>query len=268
MKIGIFDSGIGGLSVLDEAVHRLSGVDYIFYADIDHVPYGLKTPEQITEYVDDIAKYLIENGVDAIVIACNTATSVAAKRLRSMYSIPIIGMEPAVKPAVQLSEQNGKRALVMATPVTIRENKLKTLLERVDKNHVVDLLPMPGLVRFAESGVFSGKEVEEYLDEQLGVLDKSKYGAVVLGCTHFNYFKQAIKSAFGNITLLDGNVGTIKQLAKLLNIPIKSDEAIEKEEAIEESSMTFIESGREVVDMFGKAKYEGLLDYLSSVRDL
>ena len=148
MKIGIFDSGIGGVSVLNEAFHRLPDQDYIFYADVDHVPYGIKSSEQIIEYTDSITAFLIEQGVDAILIACNTATAVAADYLRSKYPVPIIGMEPAVKPAVEEAKEG--RVLVMATPVTIRENKLHTLLERVDTQHRVDLLPMPGLVRFAE----------------------------------------------------------------------------------------------------------------------
>ena len=262
MKIGIFDSGIGGLSVLSEALYRLSGVDYIFYADVDHVPYGLKSPEQITEYVEGIVKTLVDMGVDAIVIACNTATSVAAKRVRSMYSVPIIGMEPAVKPAVELSDKNDKRVLVMATPVTIRENKLRTLLERVDKRSMVDLLPMPGLVRFAESGVFEGKEVEDYIEEQLGVFDRTKYGEVVLGCTHFNYFKPSIKKAFEDIRLIDGNNGTVRQLAKVLGISEK------KEGEDSRAELTFIESGREIRDAEGLEKYMGLLKYLDSVRDI
>ena len=101
MKIGIFDSGIGGLSLLHEAYHMLPQQNYIFYADTEHVPYGTKTPEQIIDYATDIADFLVEKDVEAIVVACNTATSVAIKELRKRYSIPILGMEPAVKPAVE-----------------------------------------------------------------------------------------------------------------------------------------------------------------------
>ncbi len=262
MKIGIFDSGIGGLSVLSEAIHTLSGVDYIFYADVDHVPYGLKTPEEIKGYVGNIVKTLVDMGVDAIVIACNTATSVAAEHVRSLYSIPIIGMEPAVKPAVKLSDENDKRVLVMATPVTIRENKLRTLLDKVDKKSVVDLLPMPGLVRFAESGIFEGKEVDEYIEEQLAVFDKTKYGEVVLGCTHFNYFKPSIRKAFDDVVFIDGNAGTVKQLAKVLGISKLAD----GEEPSGE--ITYIESGRVVKDSDSVSKYDRLLKYLDSVRDI
>lgn len=213
MKIGIFDSGFGGLSVLHEAYHRLSGAEYLFYADLDHVPYGLKTSEQIKEYTRNITRFLIDKGAEAIVIACNTATAVAVKTLRDEFDLPILGMEPAVKPAVEETSAQ-KRILVIATPVTIREKKLSHLLEKVDEDHRVDLLAMPHLVTFAENEQFEGPDVDEYIHEQFASFDLSKYQALVLGCTHFNYFKPAYKKAFGkDILLVDGNVGTIRHLA-------------------------------------------------------
>ncbi|SNU07916.1 glutamate racemase [Lachnospiraceae bacterium] len=241
MKIGIFDSGIGGVSVLNEAFHRLPDQDYIFYADVDHVPYGIKSSEQIIEYTDSITAFLIEQGVDAILIACNTATAVAADYLRSKYSVPIIGMEPAVKPAVEEAKEG--RVLVMATPVTIRENKLHTLLERVDTQHRVDLLPMPSLVRFAEDELFEGEEVDTYIEEQIAVFDKDKYSELVLGCTHFNYFKPGLLKAFNNeIQLIDGNVGTVRHLAEVLGIKENEAGDIDIEEINKRT--TYLGSGR------------------------
>ena len=214
MKIGIFDSGIGGISVLHEAYHRLPNEEYIFYADVDHVPYGIKSSEEIKGFVDEIVGKLYGMGVDAIVIACNTATAVGAAYVREKYDIPIIGMEPAVKPAIEVAERTSGRVLVMATPVTIRENKLHDLLVRLDTDHKVDLLPMPGLVRMAESEIFEGADVDDYIEEQLAVFDKEKYSEVVLGCTHFNYFKPAISKAFhGKVQLIDaGNAPAHVQL--------------------------------------------------------
>ena len=241
MKIGIFDSGIGGVSVLNEAFHRLPDQDYIFYADVDHVPYGIKSSEQIIEYTDSITAFLIEQGVDAILIACNTATAVAADYLRSKYPVPIIGMEPAVKPAVEEAKEG--RVLVMATPVTIRENKLHTLLERVDTQHRVDLLPMPSLVRFAEDELFEGEEVDTYIEEQIAVFDKDKYSELVLGCTHFNYFKPGLLKAFNNeIQLIDGNVGTVRHLAEVLGIKENEAGDIDIEEINKRT--TYLGSGR------------------------
>lgn len=218
MKIGIFDSGFGGLSVLHEAYHRLGQVEYIFYADLDHVPYGLKTAEEIREYARNITSFLVDKGAEAIVIACNTATAVAVNTLRSEFDLPILGMEPAVKPAVEETSSK-KRILVIATPVTIREKKLSHLLERVDEDHRVDLLAMPHLVTFAENEIFEGPEVDEYIHEQFASFDLSKYQALVLGCTHFNYFKPAYRKAFGkDILLIDGNVGTIRHLADVCGL--------------------------------------------------
>ncbi len=222
MKIGIFDSGIGGLSVLHEAYHQLPDQEYIFYADTEHVPYGLKTPEQIISYTVEIAEFLIDQGVEAIVVACNTATSVAIKELRCRFDIPILGMEPAVKPAVEGTE--GKRIMVIATPVTIREDKLKDLLHRVDEHHRVDLLAMPRLVEFAEREEFESPEVYKYVEEQFSAFDKDRYCALVLGCTHFNYFKPAYRKYFGDDTLLiDGNRGTVRHLADVLSLDISPD---------------------------------------------
>ena len=154
---------------------------------------------------------------DAIVIACNTATSVATKEFREGFAVPIVGMEPAVKRALKLYQDMQKRILVTATPVTIAGEKLHNLLERVDTEHEVDLAPLPSLVRFAEAGRFQDPEVDEYLKKSLHKLALNQYAAVVLGCTHFNYFKQSFRKIFpGEIHFVDGNEGTIRQLRRVL----------------------------------------------------
>lgn len=223
MKIGIFDSGIGGLSVLHEAYHVLPGQEYIFYADTEHVPYGTKTPEEIIGFAVDNAQFLIDKGAEALVVACNTATSVAIKELRRRFDIPILGMEPAVKPAVEGTDD--KRIMVIATPVTIREDKLKDLLHRVDEEHRVDLMAMPKFVEFAEKEEFDTEEVLGYIRDSFANFDPANYSALVLGCTHFNYFKPALKEFFGPETLLvDGNFGTVHHLADVLNLEMNDDQ--------------------------------------------
>lgn len=207
---------------MHEAYHLLPKQEFIFYADTENVPYGTKTPEQIVGYATKIADFLIEKGAGAIVVACNTATSVAIKELRKNYNIPILGMEPAVKPAVEGTE--GKRIMVIATPVTIRQDKLKDLLHRVDEEHRVDLLAMPKLVEFAEREEFESEAVKEYITQQFGAFDKEKYCALVLGCTHFNYFKPLYREYFGQETLLiDGNRGTVRHLADVLSLDMVQD---------------------------------------------
>ena len=262
MKIGIFDSGIGGLSVLHEAYHMLPDQEFIFYADTEHVPYGLRTPEEITGYSTEITQFLLEQGAEAIVVACNTATSVAIRELRSRYDIPILGMEPAVKPAVEGTER--KRIMVIATPVTIREDKLKDLLHRVDEHHRVDLLAMPRLVEFAEREEFDSDEVHRYIAEQFSSFDRSRYCALVLGCTHFNYFKPAYREYFGDETLLvDGNGGTVRHLAEVLGLKTNTNHNM-----LWSDSAKYFFSGREVTDDKTRDHLHRLHLRLEKVRDI
>ena len=168
MKLGIFDSGIGGLSLLHQAMITLPEVDYVFYADVDNVPYGEKTTEQIREYVDRAVDFLVSKGCKAIVLACNTATSAAITFLRNKYQIPIIGIEPAVKPAC--AHNRGKRIMVVATPVTAK-----------------------------------------------GGHNFNDYSELVLGCTHFNYFKDSFAKLFpDDIEIIDGNIGVSNYLKNIL----------------------------------------------------
>lgn len=237
MRVGIFDSGIGGLSVLHRAMKMLPNTEFIYYADKDHVPYGEKTVEEIRGFIEEILRFLIEKKVDAIVIACNTATVVATKEFRSQFPVPIVGMEPAVKKAVEEYQDTNKRILVTATPITIAGEKLQNLLERVDEKHLVDLLPLPKLVRFAEKGEFLSEEIETYLRETLQEFSLEEYTALVLGCTHFNYFKKQFCRIFPNeIYFVDGNEGTLRQLMRVL--PHEEKEQVQRVE--------YYYSGREV----------------------
>jgi glutamate racemase len=239
LKIGIFDSGIGGLTVLHQAMLLLPNEEYIFYADSDHVPYGEKPKEEIVSYVDGAVQFMLQKGTGAVVIACNTATSVAIEYLRKKYSIPILGIEPAVKPAVK--ECGGKRIMVVATPVTVREEKLKNLIAQVDETHLVDLLPLPKLVRFAERGIFQSPEITSYLHSMLAGYDLQAYSTLVLGCTHFNFFKDTFRKIFpAGINIIDGSAGTVNHLADIL-----------KEKMLPESpkpSVEYYRSGRKVTN--------------------
>jgi len=188
---------------------------YIYYADTDNVPYGLKTNEQIKEYVDNAVEFMVKKQVKAIVIACNTATSIDIEDLRKQYTLPIVGIEPAVKPAIRINKD--KRIMLIATPVTVREKKLKKLLEEVDKENIVDLIPLPGLVKLAENEDFDSENVVEYLEEEFKNIDLNNYSEIVLGCTHFNYFKPVIRKVFPeHVSIIDGNKGTINRLTSLL----------------------------------------------------
>ncbi len=230
MKIAFFDSGIGGLSVLHHAMKILPCGEFIFFADEDHVPYGTKSRESVTKYVDEAFKFLMTLEVDAIVVACNTATSVAVKEMRRKYNLPIIGMEPAIKKAIDL--YGDKRILVTATPITINGEKIHNLIERLGKREIIDLLALPKLVDFAERLEFDSEEVKNYLSEKFSAYDFKKFSSLVLGCTHFNYFKDVMKNLLPeNVKFVDGNEGTLKELMRRLNIfenkKINSDPKVE-----------------------------------------
>ena len=214
MKIGIFDSGMGGLSLLHKALKYLPEEDYIYYADIANVPYGSKTPEQIREYSAAAMEFMLKENCKAAVVACNTATSVAIECLREKFNLPILGVEPAVKPAV--THEGHKRVLVMATPVTVREAKLHTLISSLDAQDDVDLMAMPGLVSYAEREEF-GNEAEEYIRKQIEGIDLSQYSGLVLGCTHFNNFKEIFAKLFpAGTALIDGSRATVRHLDSVL----------------------------------------------------
>ncbi len=257
MKVAFFDSGLGGLSVLHHAMQVLHGGTFLFYADEDHVPYGVKTREEVREYVREAMDFLVGQGAEAVVIACNTATSVAAKEMRTRYTIPIIGMEPAAKLALDLDDT--RRVLVAATPITVHGEKMQHLLGRVDKSHLVDLLALPKLVTFAERGEFVSPEVMDYLKKEFSSFDFSKYSALVLGCTHFNYFKDTMRNLLPpSVRILDGNEGTVRELRRRLK-----EQGAEEERG--EAHVTYYYSGREVVDPEELSRLKGALRRLSEV---
>jgi len=163
--------------------------------------------------VEDILK----QEVKALVIACNTATSISIDELRSTYDIPIIGMEPAAKPAIELSSPMDKRVLVFATDLTLKELKYRKLITRIDRNSIVDALPLPELVEFCEQLNFNWNELSTYFSSKLERFDLNQYGTVVLGCTHFPYYKPILEDLLpSHIQLIDGSKGTVERLSSLL----------------------------------------------------
>lgn len=213
--IGVFDSGIGGLSVLAQIIKILPNEKYIYYADTDNVPYGIKTNNEIKEYVKEAMDFFVSKNVKTVVIACNTATSIAIEETRKKYNIPVIGIEPAAKPAVE--NRKDKKVMLMATPVTVREEKLKNLLKKVDTQNSVDLLAMPELVKFAEKEEFDSPKVEKYIKEQISKYNLEEYSELVLGCTHFPFFKPVLKKLFPeSIQIIDGGYGVANRLKQVL----------------------------------------------------
>lgn len=212
MKIGIFDSGMGGLTVLAEAKRMMSSCDFIYFGDSKHAPYGIKSPKEVVERSIEICDYLIAQGVSAIVIACNTATSAAVDILREKYDIPIIGMEPAIKPA--LEENHGKGIVVMATPMTLREKKYRKLLETLKTSQRVYEIPAPKIVELVESGDADSPKMIDVIRTYYSEIPMNNIESIVLGCTHFMFIKHVLRKLYPSVTLIDGNVGTIQQLMR------------------------------------------------------
>ncbi|WP_238475913.1 glutamate racemase [Clostridium manihotivorum] len=214
--IGFFDSGVGGLSVMKKAIEFMPWEDYIYFGDSKNAPYGTKTVDEVKELTFNAAEFLIKQGVKAVVIACNTATSAAIDELRAHYKeIPIIGIEPALKPAVELSD--GGKIIIMATPMTLAEKKFKKLMDRYAEEADIIPLPCAGLVELIESGVTEGDELIQFLEDKFQDIDKDTISAVVLGCTHYPFVKKAISKVLGEkAILIDGSEGTAKELRRRL----------------------------------------------------
>lgn len=211
--VGVFDSGLGGISVLGELLRVLPNENFVYFGDTKHIPYGDKEPSQVLAYTHQAVDRLIALGCKAIVLACNTATGVAAGALRQELDMPIIGMEPALKPASLLPGEG--RVVVMATRVTLSQPKFLRLMDLYGQDAYP--LPCPGLMECVEAGELSGPRVEGLLNRLLAPCRTMNVKAVVLGCTHYPFLRSAIAGFFAAGTpLIDGNLGTARQLGRRL----------------------------------------------------
>lgn len=209
--IGVFDSGVGGVSVLGELARALPHEDFLYFGDNLHAPYGTKPEAEVLGYVRSVMDYLMAQDVKAVVIACNTATSVAAAALRSELALPIIGMEPALKPASEM--RRGGQILVLATPMTLRLPKFQALYARYGEGAIP--LPCPGLMELVETQAFD--QARRYLQEHFLAYDMQQVDAVVLGCTHYVFLRPILQEILPpHVMILDGNAGTARQLARVL----------------------------------------------------
>lgn len=222
--IGIFDSGIGGLSVLKEIQQLLPGEDILYIADSAYAPYGNKPQNFIRQRCDQLTQFLIEQGAKAIVIACNTATAVSVKSLREKYSLPIIAMEPGVKPAIEAT-RSGVIG-VMATENTLASEQFVNLVHRYAKEVKVVTQPCPGLVEQIETGDFSSEEIDRLIDKYTRPLIDAGADTVVLGCTHYPLIKDRIVELIGtSISIIETGEAVARQLQRQLeNMSISETE--------------------------------------------
>jgi glutamate racemase len=216
VTIGVFDSGVGGLSILDEALQQLPHHNYIYFADSANAPYGDKPPQWIAERSLQICRYLMEQDCSAIVVACNTATAEAIATIRSTLDIPIIGVEPGIKPAAMQS-QNGIVG-VLATETTLNSDKFNALLATLPEHCQFIKQAGAGLVPLIEAGFIETPEMQALLRSHLKPIQDQGADTLVLGCTHYPFLKKMIRAVVGDsMTLIDTSDAVVRQLLRQIH---------------------------------------------------
>jgi len=215
--IGLFDSGVGGLTVLEHVNNLMPKEDLIYVADSGNAPYGDKSEAFIRKRSVQLCTFLIEQNVKAIVIACNTATAAAAEFCRMQFDLPIIAMEPGVKPALEVSK-NG-RVGVLATTETAHSAQLENLIKTFADGHRVLVQDCPGLVEQIESHQFDHDETHHLLKQYLAPLMALAVDTIVLGCSHYPIVKDQIQKIVGqDVQLIETGEPVAKELWRRLQV--------------------------------------------------
>lgn len=214
--IGVFDSGLGGISVLREIHRLLPTEDLIYVADSAHAPYGAKTPEYIRARCQQVASFLLERGMKVLVVACNTATVHAVEYLRDILPVPVVGMEPAVKPAARMTLT--KVIGVLATQQTVNSPRLQRLIQDYAQGIEVLTQACPGLVEHVEAGDFNSEAVKQLLTRYTLPFLDAQADTLVLGCTHYPFLLEAIQDVtHGRMTVLETSIPVTHQLIRILD---------------------------------------------------
>lgn len=251
--IGVFDSGIGGLTLLHEIIQQLPNEQFCYYADTENVPYSTKSEEQIKSYVEKAINYFLEIKVKAIVLACNTATNVCIEDLRKKHTLPIIAIQPAVKVAFD-KDILKRKILVCATPITLRSDRFQRLLDSINADLLVERLALPELVKLAEIEKFETAEAKQYIEDSLAQFEINKFGSLVLGCTHFTYFEPLFKELAPYLSIYDGNEGTARHLKNILgNLNLLT---------LENFSVEFVESGKPTQNI---QRFERYIEFINKM---
>jgi len=213
--IGVFDSGLGGISVLAEIRRRLPGEDLVYVADSAHVPYGGHAASFIVSRSLALSNFLVGEGAKAIVVACNTATAAAVPALRARLAVPIVGMEPAVKPAAAATRSGVVG--VLATAGTLRSARFAALLERFGERIRVVTEPCPGLVERVERGALDDRTTRGLVRRHLAPLLAARADVVILGCTHYSFLRPVIAQEAGpGVAVIDTADAVARQLERRL----------------------------------------------------
>lgn len=214
-SIGIFDSGVGGISVLGEIRKRLPAERLVYVADAAHIPYGMHTEDFVRQRSEAIAHILIRQGAKALVVACNTATAAALSQLREKFDVPVVGMEPAIKPAVAATRSG--TIGVLATVGTLGSERFADLLSRFGDGISVLMEPCPGLVEQVELGQFDDPVTRRLVRCHLEPLLAAGADTIILGCTHYPFLRSMIEEEAGNdIEIIDTGPAVARQLQRRL----------------------------------------------------
>lgn len=218
MPIAVTDSGIGGLSTLLQLCKLMPNEDYIYFGDSLNNPYGTKDAETVRKIVFDNTEKMMSMGAKAIVVACNTATGAAVRALRNMYpDFTFVGIEPAIKPAAL--DKSSPTVAVMATPLTLSQDKFLALAKKYAGDARVIPIPCPGLADMIERGDLESPEIKEYLKDLFADYDLRSIDSVVLGCTHYALIEDLIKQTVGDgVKLFDGSLGVARETARQLSV--------------------------------------------------
>jgi glutamate racemase len=214
--IGIFDSGLGGVSTLGQAMHMLPQEKFIYYGDSGEPPYAFMTTAQIRKRCHWICDKFVAQRTKAIVIACNTATSAALEDLKTRYDIPVLGIVPAVEAAV--AQADSGKILLLATEFTIQSETLRELIQTYGADREIEMRAPREMIDLVESGTIDGPQMDACIRRFFEGFDAGAFAAVIFGCTHLGFLSRAISDALGpDIHVADGNEETIRQLIQVLD---------------------------------------------------
>lgn len=228
--IGMFDSGLGGLSVMHAVRDTLPGENILYYGDCLYAPYGDRKPEYIRKRCREIGRFLISKGAKAIVVSCNTATAEGVNTMREIFDIPIIGIEPAIKPAAA-STQSGVVGVIATTRTITSKRYLRLVREFAGSRVKVVSVPCPGLMECVESGEWDSFKTQKLIEKYLHPIKLAGADKLVLGCTHYPFLSSALRRELGSgIDLIDPSAAVAKELKhQLTRRDLLSDQAIGKE---------------------------------------
>lgn len=212
--IGVFDSGVGGLSILRAIHKRLPKESIIYFADQAYLPYGKRTSAEVLERSKKISQFLINKNVKLIVIACNTATIFAIDRLRKEFKIPFVGVVPPIKTGAEATKTN--EIIVLATTATSNSKTQTKLIKKFASKKIVHIIPVTKLVEFIETGDLNPEPIKEYLEEVISKFQLKHPDVIVLGCTHYPFAEKIIKASFPQAKLIQPAHPVARQVENIL----------------------------------------------------